>query len=447
MGSRRRTLTEEMVFMRTKCNRLDLIRNLNLWGNDLDDIGVLRCMPNLEVLSLSVNFVSSLMDLRNLSRLSELYLRKNDIRDLAEVHHLVNLRELKVLWLNDNPCATLPHYRLYVIHHLPNLTKLDSQDVTVEERRLAQKEKVEGLPTSVDVEPEDTFVHQAPEPTDAAMDTSAVGDAWGHRSTLDPPRGHQGGRVADQAASGRSVHADIHVQSEPVHGRRFSAPGPGADEDPAYERRIPGGGARRQEAWTVEAPPPLHGDRALPTRQRNDRSPPGPAQPPPPQYEDHDQELSPRDNMQPAHGQRGGGQPTYNAGGCGDWARSREQPLYGGWQQQMQQQQQQQQQMEAPPPRSVNRSGSMEGAACSSGGGMGMSGHMGGEMLRRSLGEADVGHGPQGRGSGGHGGAGGNERAARADNILCAVLALIKELDRQGLELVRRAIEQRQGEV
>jgi hypothetical protein len=30
------------------------------------------------------------------------------------------------------------------------------------------------------------------------------------------------------------------------------------------------------------------------------------------------------------------------------------------------------------------------------------------------------------------------------DNILCAVLALIKELDGQGLELVRRAVEQRQ---
>jgi len=39
------------------------------------------------------------------------------------------------------------------------------------------------------------------------------------------------------------------------------------------------------------------------------------------------------------------------------------------------------------------------------------------------------------------------EGAARADNILCAVLALIKELDRQGLELVKRAVEQRQSEL
>jgi len=33
-----RALTQEMVFMRTKCNRMDLIKNLNLWGNDLQDI-------------------------------------------------------------------------------------------------------------------------------------------------------------------------------------------------------------------------------------------------------------------------------------------------------------------------------------------------------------------------------------------------------------------------
>ncbi len=34
----------------------------------------------------------------------------------------------------------------------------------------------------------------------------------------------------------------------------------------------------------------------------------------------------------------------------------------------------------------------------------------------------------------------------RADNVLCAVLALVKELDDQGLELVARAIDQRQRE-
>lgn len=134
--------------MRTKCNRMDLIKNLNLWGNDLEDISVLQYMPNLEVLSLSVNAVTSLSDLRYCSKLSELYLRKNDIRDLAEVHNLRHLRQMRVLWLSDNPVATLPHYRQYVLHHVPGLTKLDSLDVTDEERRQAVEANLDGVQTS-----------------------------------------------------------------------------------------------------------------------------------------------------------------------------------------------------------------------------------------------------------------------------------------------------------
>merc|ERR1719329_435221 len=41
----------------------------------------------------------------------------------------------------------------------------------------------------------------------------------------------------------------------------------------------------------------------------------------------------------------------------------------------------------------------------------------------------------------------GQSGGGRVDNILCAVLALIKELDGQGIELVRRAVEQRQSEL
>ena len=48
-------LTHEFIAMRTKCDRLESIKNLNLWGNDLEDISVIRNMYNLEVVSLSVN--------------------------------------------------------------------------------------------------------------------------------------------------------------------------------------------------------------------------------------------------------------------------------------------------------------------------------------------------------------------------------------------------------
>ncbi len=50
-----KALTLELIHMKTKTNRIDSIKNLNLWGNDLDDIAIVRQMSSLEVLSLSVN--------------------------------------------------------------------------------------------------------------------------------------------------------------------------------------------------------------------------------------------------------------------------------------------------------------------------------------------------------------------------------------------------------
>lgn len=139
--------------MRTKCNRMDLIKNLNLWGNDLQDISVIQSMPNLEVLSLSVNHVSTLVDLQYCHKLSELYLRKNEIIDLSEILYLRHLRRMKVLWLADNPCADLPYYRSYILHHLPGLTKIDAEDVTEEERKEAQLLDFGGVDTLAGADP------------------------------------------------------------------------------------------------------------------------------------------------------------------------------------------------------------------------------------------------------------------------------------------------------
>jgi Leucine-rich repeat (LRR) protein len=57
-----KALTLELIHMKTKTNRIDGIKNLNLWGNDLDDISIVNQMPALEVLSLSVNNISTLRD-------------------------------------------------------------------------------------------------------------------------------------------------------------------------------------------------------------------------------------------------------------------------------------------------------------------------------------------------------------------------------------------------
>lgn len=92
-------LTQELIIQKTKCDSLLQIKNLNMWGNDLDDLKALRQIPNLEVLSLSVNRITTLKEIAACSKLQELYLRKNLISDLGELRYLVNLPNLRVLWL------------------------------------------------------------------------------------------------------------------------------------------------------------------------------------------------------------------------------------------------------------------------------------------------------------------------------------------------------------
>ncbi|KXZ49111.1 hypothetical protein GPECTOR_23g41 [Gonium pectorale] len=123
-------LTEQIIKGKTRLDKLEEVKNLNLWGQELDDCAVLAKLPNLEVLSLSVNRLSSLKDFKHCSKLQELYLRKNDVRDLNEIQHLVNLKDLKVLWLSDNPCADHPNYKQFVARALPQLQKLDNDDLS-----------------------------------------------------------------------------------------------------------------------------------------------------------------------------------------------------------------------------------------------------------------------------------------------------------------------------
>lgn len=77
------------------------------------------------------------------------------IADISEVAHLTHLPDLRVLWLSDNPCAQVPEYRakvtclpglagladaavlttkliarMQVLQMLPQLHKLDNDDVT-----------------------------------------------------------------------------------------------------------------------------------------------------------------------------------------------------------------------------------------------------------------------------------------------------------------------------
>ena len=127
---------------------LHLIQKLNLWGNDLHDVSILKNLQSLEVLALTVNQITTMKDFSNLYNLRELYLRRNYIPpDLMELRYLSGLKNLKVLNLGENPMSAehggIPFYRSVVLKHLPWLEKLDDTPVTYEEVQMAQEIDIE----------------------------------------------------------------------------------------------------------------------------------------------------------------------------------------------------------------------------------------------------------------------------------------------------------------
>ncbi|XP_045114659.1 uncharacterized protein F09G8.5-like isoform X11 [Portunus trituberculatus] len=140
-------LTEDMVVARSRGSDIHNVKKLNCWGSELSDVSVVRKLPNVEVLSLSVNRISTLADFQYCQNLQELYIRKNNITDINEVLYLRALPKLKSLWLADNPCAEFEQYRLTVLRALPHLQKLDNVAVDSEE---VQKAMVCGIPLPAD---------------------------------------------------------------------------------------------------------------------------------------------------------------------------------------------------------------------------------------------------------------------------------------------------------
>ncbi|XP_038273474.1 cilia- and flagella-associated protein 410 [Dermochelys coriacea] len=149
-------LTRKAVLARAKAAELGSVRKLNCWGSCLTDISICRELPNIEVITFSVNSISSLEPMSQCQNLSELYLRKNSIPSLNELFHLKNLPRLRVLWLSENPCCGPdPHrYRMTVLRNLPNLQKLDNQAVTEEElsQALVDGEEITASPAKRNLE-------------------------------------------------------------------------------------------------------------------------------------------------------------------------------------------------------------------------------------------------------------------------------------------------------
>lgn len=162
-------LTEDMVLKAARAPNLTDVVNFNCWGMELSDLTILERMPEVEVLSLSINNVATLTYFSGCAKLRELYLRRNFVADLSEITHLLSLPELRCLWLSNNPIADEDNYRMSVLRTLPGLTKLDDKVVTNEEREAALTSGADlGAPVPELKEGEDTDGDAEPEPTTSA---------------------------------------------------------------------------------------------------------------------------------------------------------------------------------------------------------------------------------------------------------------------------------------
>ncbi|MEE6490341.1 hypothetical protein FKM82_015848 [Ascaphus truei] len=146
-------LTRKQVLSRAKASELESVRKLNCWGSLLTDISICNELPNIEVITLSVNSISTLEPISQCQNLTELYLRKNNIASMAELYYLKQLSSLKILWLSENPCCGQDpnKYRMTVLRNLPNLHKLDNQAVTEEEltQAITEGEEITAPPTEI----------------------------------------------------------------------------------------------------------------------------------------------------------------------------------------------------------------------------------------------------------------------------------------------------------
>ncbi|XP_062929527.1 centriolin isoform X3 [Mobula hypostoma] len=117
------------------------LRELSLSYNRICKIEGLGHMVNLQNLVLAGNYIEQIPSWvgKKLRSLRVLNLKQNNITSLHDVSKLKSLRELTSLNLADNPLASLPHYRLYIIYHLRSLNSLDGWPVTLQERQEAHE--------------------------------------------------------------------------------------------------------------------------------------------------------------------------------------------------------------------------------------------------------------------------------------------------------------------
>lgn len=243
-------LTEDMIVARTRVSDMNHVKKLNCWGAELSDISIIRKLTNVEVLSLSVNTISTLADIQYCKNLQELYIRKNQIPDIGEILWLRDLPRLKNLWLEENPCAEAcgPElYRQTVIRNLPQLQKLDNVAVSSEEMAEAMRRGMEldSPGDGIRLQEEPRRLVRTPVPAQfpgQEPDRRNGGGGGGYQQESF----HQGRKESIQSPS-RRVSNQVFPEDAPVYSPTMQAGYPGPHPGPAqrweedgYEETPPG---------------------------------------------------------------------------------------------------------------------------------------------------------------------------------------------------------------
>ncbi|CAF3727515.1 unnamed protein product [Rotaria sordida] len=131
---------EKIEYLDKWCREL---RILYLQSNLISKIENVGRLKKLEYLNLALNNIEYIENLSGCESLNKLDLTLNFIGILSSVENLRDNIHLADLYLTGNPCVDHEGYRDYVIATLPQLQRLDGNEITKTERILAlQKNQV-----------------------------------------------------------------------------------------------------------------------------------------------------------------------------------------------------------------------------------------------------------------------------------------------------------------
>ena len=120
------------------CRQLEI---LYLCNNYIPRIEGLHHLKSLQYINLAVNNIKEIENLDGCEMLSKLDLTLNFVADMRCIANLRANSMLRQLQLTGNPCTKTPGYRAYVVHTLPHLIVLDSEDVVRSERIIARQDE------------------------------------------------------------------------------------------------------------------------------------------------------------------------------------------------------------------------------------------------------------------------------------------------------------------